>query len=63
VLASTFVACGILGASAGDGDGDGDKEPFRRLRRRADNASSGAACLGGSVMAGLARFSMCPRGK
>jgi len=37
----------------GAGDGEGDKEPFRRLRRRADNASSGAVCFGGVGMDGL----------
>lgn len=42
---------GALGA--GGGDGEGDEELFRRLRRRADRASSGAGCCGGFGRDGL----------
>lgn len=34
---------GTLGAS--EGDGEGDKEPFLRLRRRAERSDSGVGCL------------------
>jgi len=49
--ASVFAVGEALDTS--EGDGDGDMDPFRRLRRRADNASSGADCLDVSVVAGL----------
>lgn len=48
-------AWGVLGP----GDGDGDMDPLLRLRRRADNASSGPVDFGGSFIVGLLQGLVC----
>ncbi len=60
----TFEASGCdfdvecVGFGAADGEGDGDKEPFLRLRRRAERSCSGVAGFEG-VSLGLRRGLAC----